>query len=697
MIVSWMTTNRCNLTCKHCYQNASPDACADELTTDEARTLIDQIARAGFKIMIFSGGEPLMRPDIYELVAYAASRGLHPVFGTNGTLITPEVARRLKEAGACAMGISLDSADPARHDDFRGLPGAFDATVAGMRACTEAGLPFQIHTTAMEWNEDEICDITDLAVEMGAVAHYVFFLIPVGRGRYLQDTSLKVLENERLLRRLMAKQLEVPIDVKPTCAPQFMRVAEQMGVKTRFTRGCLAGDTYCIVSPEGVVRPCAYMVEEAGNVRDTPFDEIWRESELFARLRSRGYGGACGACEYKACCGGCRARAAYYHEGDCMAQDDYCAYGQNLALPCEGEACASEGSGASRKKAGGLSRREALGMMASLAAGGFLLAGPAFAGEDADADDPVSDDGGANPNLPFEFVDDEGRTVCVESVDRVVACMGSFAKVWVLAGGALAGVSSDAQSSYPDLELPEDVEIVGDFSSLSLERIVALDPTFVIMTSGTGGRGGSSSQADMAESLAGMGIPAALFEVTVFEDYLRMLETCCELTGCPENYETYGEEVAQRIEDIVASVPDDAEAPTAALMITYSGGMSVQDSTSMAGSMLAELGAVNVADENPSLLSEYSAEALLEYDPDVIFLIPMGDDEQAEQQALDELTTNDPAWAALTAVQEGRCHLLSADGFMYKPLERWDESYRELYGYLYGEDADEDADAEQER
>lgn len=330
MIVSWMTTNRCNLTCKHCYQNACPDAHANELTTDEARTLIDQIARAGFRVMIFSGGEPLMRADIYDLVSYAAGKGLRPVFGTNGTLITPRVAARLKEAGACAMGISLDSADPARHDEFRGLDGAYEATLAGMRACREAGLPFQIHTTVMDWNEDEVCDITDLAVELGAVAHYVFFLIPVGRGRYIEDTSLKVMENERLLTRIMLKQLEVPIDVKPTCAPQFMRVAEQLEVPTRFSRGCLAGDTYCIVSPEGVVRPCAYMTEEAGSVRERPFDEIWRESELFARLRSRSYGGACGTCDYQARCGGCRARAGYYHEGDYMGQDDYCAHGQQL-------------------------------------------------------------------------------------------------------------------------------------------------------------------------------------------------------------------------------------------------------------------------------------------------------------------------------------------------------------------------------
>ena len=327
-----MTTNKCNLTCKHCYQDACPDACANELTTDEARTLIDQIAAAGFKIMIFSGGEPLMRPDIYDLVAYAASKGLRPVFGTNGTLITTEVAGRLKECGACAMGISLDSLDRAKHDFFRGLEGAWDATVAGMRACREVGLPFQIHTTVLDWNEHEVCDITDFAVEHGAIAHYIFFLIPVGRGKYINDTSLKVAANERLLRQIMAKQAEVSIDVKPTCAPQFTRVAEQLGVKTRFERGCLAGLTYCIVSPEGVVRPCAYMTEEAGSVREQPFDEIWKTSPVFERLRTREYGGSCGTCDFRAGCGGCRARAAYYHDGDFMAQDDYCAHGREIVV-----------------------------------------------------------------------------------------------------------------------------------------------------------------------------------------------------------------------------------------------------------------------------------------------------------------------------------------------------------------------------
>ena len=329
MIVSWMTTNECNLKCKHCYQDAD-ETQEKELTTQEAFTMIDQIVKAGFKIMIFSGGEPLLRSDIFELVAYAASKGLRPVFGTNGVLITEEVARRLKECGAMAMGISIDSLDEAKHNEFRGLENAHALTLAGIENCKKAGLPFQLHTTVVGWNSSEICDLTDFAQGIGAIAHYIFFLIPVGRGKYIQDTSLEVRENEELLRAIMAKQAEVSIDVKPTCAPQFTRVAKQLGIESRFTRGCLAGLTYCVIGSEGIVRPCAYMTEEAGDVRKAPFDEIWRNSEVFMKLRTEKYRGACGDCDYKDGCGGCRARAAYYHEGDYMAQDDYCAYGQKL-------------------------------------------------------------------------------------------------------------------------------------------------------------------------------------------------------------------------------------------------------------------------------------------------------------------------------------------------------------------------------
>lgn len=325
MIVSWNTTNACNMYCDHCYRDAGCKA-EEELSTAEAKTLLEQIARAGFKIMIFSGGEPLMRPDIVELVAYAASLGLRPVFGTNGTLITLEMAQKLKAAGAMGMGISLDSMDREKHNQFRKFPGAWEGAVQGMRNCRAAGLPFQIHTTVMEWNNHELEDLTDFAVAEGAVAHHFFFLVPTGRAKTIEAESLRAEAYEDTLTRIMKKQQEVEIELKPTCAPQFLRIAAQMGLKTRFRRGCLAGTAYCIISPRGKVQPCAYLNMELGDVRQTPFDEIWKNSEVLNKLRTLEYSGGCGSCEYKRACGGCRARAAYYHEGDYMAEEPWCLY-----------------------------------------------------------------------------------------------------------------------------------------------------------------------------------------------------------------------------------------------------------------------------------------------------------------------------------------------------------------------------------
>ena len=325
MIVSWNTTNACNMYCDHCYRDAGCKA-EEELSTAEAKTLLEQIARAGFKIMIFSGGEPLMRPDIVELVAYAASLGLRPVFGTNGTLITLEMAQKLKAAGAMGMGISLDSMDREKHNKFRKFPGAWEGAVQGMRNCRAAGLPFQIHTTVMEWNNHELEALTDFAVAEGAVAHHFFFLVPTGRAKTIEAESLRAEAYEDTLTRIMKKQQEVDIELKPTCAPQFLRIAAQMGMKTRFRRGCLAGMAYCIISPRGKVQPCAYLNMELGDVRQTPFDEIWKNSEVLNKLRTLEYSGGCGSCEYKRACGGCRARAAYYHEGDYMAEEPWCLY-----------------------------------------------------------------------------------------------------------------------------------------------------------------------------------------------------------------------------------------------------------------------------------------------------------------------------------------------------------------------------------
>ncbi len=324
MIVSWNTTNQCNMFCDHCYRDAGAKS-MDELSTSEAKQLIREIKKAGFQIMIFSGGEPLMRKDIYELGAFAKAQGLRAVMGTNGSLITPEVARKMKEAGFMAAGVSLDSLDPAKNDAFRKMENAYELTVGGMNNLKTAGVPFQIHTTVMDWNVAELEAITDFAVEIGAMAHHVFFLVPTGRAVKIEEEALRVAVYEKTIARLMDKQKQVPIEIKPTCAPQFIRVAEKKGIPLRFSKGCLAGISYCIISPIGNVQPCAYLDMPLGNVKEKPFDIIWRENEVLEKLRTMDYEGKCGICDYKTKCGGCRARANYYN-GDYMDEDTWCLY-----------------------------------------------------------------------------------------------------------------------------------------------------------------------------------------------------------------------------------------------------------------------------------------------------------------------------------------------------------------------------------
>ncbi|WP_238906700.1 putative heme d1 biosynthesis radical SAM protein NirJ2 [Clostridium sp. YIM B02506] len=328
MIISWNTTNKCNMHCKHCYRNSGIKA-EKELNTLEGKKLIDEVKKAGFKIMIFSGGEPLIREDIYELIEYASNSGLRPVIGSNGTLITEEIAKKLKDSGAMGIGISLDSLNSKKHDEFRGFKSAWVEAVKGMKNCKAVGLPFQIHSTVMKWNKDEILNITNFGMGLGAVAHHIFFLVPTGRGENIEDQSLTPFQYEKLLKDIMIKQKQVDIELKPTCAPQFMRIANELNMRPRFRRGCLAGVSYCIVSPVGDVQPCAYLDKPIGNVREVPFSELWRDSPVFKELRTLEYEGKCGECEYKKSCGGCRARAAFYNDGDYMSSDEVCLYSAN--------------------------------------------------------------------------------------------------------------------------------------------------------------------------------------------------------------------------------------------------------------------------------------------------------------------------------------------------------------------------------
>lgn len=323
MIISWNTTKTCNLKCEHCYRDAG-DKDPQELTTEEGRSLLDEIAKAGFQIIILSGGEPLMRTDIFDLIAHARSVGLRPVLGTNGTLFTPDIIRRLKAAGIARAGISLDSTKPQVHDAFRRHEGAWQATVNAMRMCRDEGLDFQVHTTVTRRNFDEIMDITDFAISLGAKAHHVFFLVPTGRGKDINSVFIGSEEIRLVLERILRKQKECSIELKPVCAPQFVPLAKKMGVDLRFARGCLAGTSYCCILPNGDVHPCPYLPLRVGNVREKPFSSLWKDNPVFTGLRTLAYAGSCGTCAHKRSCGGCRARA-YYHYGDHMAEDPDCA------------------------------------------------------------------------------------------------------------------------------------------------------------------------------------------------------------------------------------------------------------------------------------------------------------------------------------------------------------------------------------
>ena len=269
----------------------------------------------------------------------------------------------------------------------------------------------------------------------------------------------------------------------------------------------------------------------------------------------------------------------------------------------------------------------------------------------------------------------------VASHNRVVAGMGSFANVWELAGGTLVGASDDAFSDY---HIASDAQKIGDFSSLNAESIIALNPDFVILTGSSSGRGGGVAQTELADTLTAANIPVAYFKVTTFDDYLRMLRTCCDITGDEQAYAENGQGPADRIAEICAKA-EGKQAGSAAVLTTYSGGTRVQSSSTQTGTMLADLGAQNIADSDKGLFSDYSIEALIQDNPQTIFLLPMGNSDESAQRALAEQTTQNPAWAQLDAVKNGRVVTLDPQLFQYKPNAQWDQAYQVLFDALYGE------------
>lgn len=280
----------------------------------------------------------------------------------------------------------------------------------------------------------------------------------------------------------------------------------------------------------------------------------------------------------------------------------------------------------------------------------------------------------------YTFTDALGQEITVAHPQRVVALMGSFAEIWLLAGGqdSLVGVTSDAFDGR-DLGLSEDTAVVGTFQDPNIEEILALEPDLVLLSAETKG---TDSHVALQDALNSAGVTAAYFSVTHFEDYLAMLKTCTEITGDAEAYQTNGQAVQEQIDQVIADNKLDTQ-PSVLLMITYSGGIRPQNSDSMTGRMLADLGCRNIADENPSLLKDFSIENIIEADPDYILVIPMGNDDAAAAKNLQENVESNPAWSSLTAVQNGRYLLLPKEKFLYKPNARWADSYAYLAELLH--------------
>jgi len=336
-------TKRCNLACAHCYMDAETmqHGGENELTAEEVCGLLDDIAgRSTETMVVLTGGEPLMRGDLEELVAHGTGCGLAMVVGTNGVALSEKRVQSLKAAGAMGVGISVDSLDPEKHDAFRGLRGAWEKTMAGIESCKRHDLPFQIHFSVTEANADEVQSMIAFARATGARVLNVFFLVCTGRGESMSDIS--PITYERVLNQLVAAQEQSrDLLIRARCAPHFKRIAYQRDPASTLTRatgyeggGCLAGIHYCRVTPEGGVTACPYIPEEEGNIRDKKFWDIWDQSLTFQSLRNPMLQGKCGSCEFRKLCGGCRARPLAMG-GSLMDTDPWCVHTPNESAVIE--------------------------------------------------------------------------------------------------------------------------------------------------------------------------------------------------------------------------------------------------------------------------------------------------------------------------------------------------------------------------
>ena len=342
-LIFWELTTGCNLRCIHCRASATELMSPQDLSYAECCSVVDEIAQYAPFILVLSGGEPLWRSDVFDIARRARSKGLRIALATNGTLLDETMAHRIHDAGIERVAISLDGADPATHDTFRGHQGAFFSALRGIRCLREVGVSTQINTTVSRHNEHQLSAILKLARNLGVSAFHMFLLVPVGCGLTIQnEQAVSGKEAERILNWFYDRSLDSGLELKATCAPHYYRIMRQRRAEARrageavpelakqgmhaVTRGCLAGSAVCFISHQGGVYPCGYLPVSAGNLRHDRFRQVWENAPVFEQLRNAGnLEGKCGICEFKNACMGCRARA-YGMTGDYLAEEPFCIY-----------------------------------------------------------------------------------------------------------------------------------------------------------------------------------------------------------------------------------------------------------------------------------------------------------------------------------------------------------------------------------
>jgi radical SAM protein with 4Fe4S-binding SPASM domain len=340
----WETTVRCNLACAHCRRLESNDADVGDLSTSQGEILIEQLTELGRRqpqmpVLVFSGGEPFCRQDLFHLIGTARQNGLITALATNGTGIDEAQARQIRDSGIARVSVSLDGATADVHDKMRQIPGAFDRAIEGIRHLHEHQVPFQVNVTLTKQNARQLQEVYDLARSLGAVALHIFMLVPVGCGQVLAQTDmLSPGQYEQILREIHSLESRGEIQVKVTCGPHYERIKRQCptanrqnGARHPPSKGCLAGLGVLFVSHRGDVYPCGYLPVNCGNILDKRLIDIWDGNEDLARMRDAGaLEGKCGLCEYKQVCGGCRARA-FGMTGNYMGEEPFCAYSPRAA------------------------------------------------------------------------------------------------------------------------------------------------------------------------------------------------------------------------------------------------------------------------------------------------------------------------------------------------------------------------------